>query len=235
MRRKNNPRPILICFFEGNPVLREDLTHLLRRSEFQLVSEKQARERANSSLTAPLVLIFNENVLTPPPRPFLRAQRARFPEARILILGTEPPRGQGCQLLLGIDGFVTYKERKKKLIPALRTLANGHLRLPPEVLEYNAQVAIQTFRHKDNARAHLTRREAEVIGLVKEGHSNKQIGARLNIRERTVKFHMGNILAKFGAQDRYAAADLAYERPGLQEAHLAVTHGMPPSNLLALQ
>jgi DNA-binding NarL/FixJ family response regulator len=216
-------------------VLREDLTHLLRKPEFQVVSEKEAQVRAISLPAVPLVLIFNENVLTPPPRPFLRAQRARFPEARILILGTEPPRGQGCQLLLGIDGFVTYRERKKKLIPALRTLANGHLQLPPEVLEYNAQVAIQTFRHKDNAMAHLTHREAEVIVLVKEGHSNKQIGARLNIRERTVKFHMGNILAKFGAQDRYAAADLAYARPALQEAQLADAHSLPPSNLLALQ
>ncbi|XUR32534.1 HTH luxR-type domain-containing protein (plasmid) [Rhizobium leguminosarum bv. trifolii] len=54
--------------------------------------------------------------------------------------------------------------------------------------------------------ASLTARETEVIELVAEGLSNKHIGRRLNLQEKTIKHHMTEILSKLGASNRTEAA-----------------------------
>jgi DNA-binding NarL/FixJ family response regulator len=58
----------------------------------------------------------------------------------------------------------------------------------------------------------LSRREREVLGLIAEGQSNKQIAAKLRITERTAKFHVTSILNKLGADNRAQAVALAAER-----------------------
>lgn len=69
---------------------------------------------------------------------------------------------------------------------------------------------------------HLTRREAEVLGLLAAGLSNKAIGRRLSISRRTVERHVGNVLRKLGVASRSAAVALAYEEglvaPGRAQA-----------------
>jgi NarL family two-component system response regulator LiaR len=62
----------------------------------------------------------------------------------------------------------------------------------------------------------LTRREHEVLTLIAHGHSNKRIAADLGIAEKTVKAHVGRVLAKLGVADRTQAALLAVQR-GLVE------------------
>jgi DNA-binding CsgD family transcriptional regulator len=56
-------------------------------------------------------------------------------------------------------------------------------------------------------------REAEVVPMLSAGLSNKEIGDKLGISERTVKFHVANVFAKVGAHDRRSAAELARSLP----------------------
>jgi len=58
----------------------------------------------------------------------------------------------------------------------------------------------------------LSKREREVLRLVADGHSNKQIGQKLGITERTVKFHVTSIRNKLGAENRAQAVALAAQR-----------------------
>ena len=72
-------------------------------------------------------------------------------------------------------------------------------------------------RRPDDAAASvriLTGRERDVLGLVAEGHTNREIGDRLFISEKTVSVHVSNAMAKLGALSRYEAAATA-ERQGL--------------------
>ncbi|NNH53685.1 response regulator transcription factor [Promicromonospora citrea] len=62
----------------------------------------------------------------------------------------------------------------------------------------------------------LTEREEEVLGLVAQGLSNRQIGERLFISTKTVSVHVSNVLAKLGASGRAEAVSLAHQR-GLLE------------------
>ena len=59
----------------------------------------------------------------------------------------------------------------------------------------------------------FTPREADVVAMVSAGLSNKELGNKLGISERTVKFHVANIFAKLGAHDRQSAAELARSLP----------------------
>jgi two-component system, NarL family, response regulator LiaR len=59
---------------------------------------------------------------------------------------------------------------------------------------------------------HLTRREREVWELIALGHSNKRIALELGVAEKTVKTHVGHLLAKLGVADRTQAAVLAVQR-----------------------
>jgi DNA-binding NarL/FixJ family response regulator len=213
MRNKSNLKstPIAVCFLEQNPISLDYLAHLLRGREFDVVGEEEAFKRQSSSPAGRLVLAVDEKVLAPGNRLSMRTLRTRFPEAKLLMLATVPPRGELYQLLRGIHGFVLYSEVKGKLVPALRALCDGHFWLPQEVLEYLARLAQQV----NGKKLRLTSREAEVIRLIGEGLSNKEIGTRLSVAEKTVKFHASNVFAKLGVHDRYSAAEIAHSLPVL--------------------
>jgi DNA-binding NarL/FixJ family response regulator len=197
--------PIGVCFLEQNPISLDYLTRLLHGHGFEVVGEQEAYQRQNSSTAGRLVLAMDERLLAPGSRLSMRLLRIRFPQAKFLILAAVPPRGEQCQLLRGIDGFVLYADVKETLIPALRALTEGRLWLPPEVLEYLARLALQG----DGKKLRLTLRETEVIRLIGEGLSNKEIGSNLGVGEKTVKFHASNVFAKLGVHDRNSAVEVA--------------------------
>jgi DNA-binding NarL/FixJ family response regulator len=230
-RKSNCERnPISVCFVEQNPISLNYLVHLLPPCAFQVASEEVVSERPCSSIRGRLVLVFDEKVLTVERR-LIRCLSARFPEAKLLILGTHSPCGEGCQLLYGVDGFVLYADVKDSLIPALCALCDGHLWLPTEVLEYFVRLA-KSSRPQNGKSLPFTSREAEVIRMLSEGLSNKEIGNNLGISERTVKFHVANVFAKLGAHDRSSAIEIAHSlsaskafalptRPAIARLHLA--------------
>ncbi len=211
MTNKSNPKSssIAVCFLDQNPISLNYLTNLLRGHEFKVVAEQEAHERQVASSAGRLVLAIDEKLLSPGSRLSMRSLRIRFPEAKLLLLATVLPHGEQCQLLRGIEGFVVYSEAKGKLVPALRALRDGHVWLPQEALEYLARLALEA----DEKRLPLTSRETEVIGLIGEGLSNKEIGTRLGIAEKTVKFHASSVFAKLGVHDRNSALEIARSLP----------------------
>ena len=102
------------------------------------------------------------------------------------------------------------------LARAIRGAYGGQAQLHPEVARKLMQ-QVSTPR-KPEAGAELTDREREVLRLVAQGRSNKEIARELVVSERTVKGHVSNILGKLGLQDR------------TQAALYAVRHGLGPEN-----
>jgi NarL family two-component system response regulator LiaR len=100
------------------------------------------------------------------------------------------------------------------LVRAIRAARAGQAQLHPEVARRLMQQV--TTPRKVEAGAQLTEREREVLKLLAEGRSNKEIARSLVVSERTVKGHVSNILGKLGLQDR------------TQAALYAVRHGLAP-------
>ncbi len=134
----------------------------------------------------------------------IRAIRNENPEARILVLSNyEGVADVERALTLGALGYLTKDADADLLLEAILRVHRGHRYLPPSLarlLEYGQDLDP------------LTARESQIVELIAEGLSNKEIGARLGIAEKTVRVHMTHILDKMGATDRTQLLIIALQR-----------------------
>jgi len=138
--------------------------------------------------------------------------RAHFPGAKFLALLAP---GEGSVTLpekirlffWGIDGFVELHESWQKELPrAVQNLLKGQLWVPSEVLLAFVTHAKSVLDAQLLHGHFLTAREAQVLQLLMRRLTNKDISTTLRISERTVKFHVSNILSKLQLHDRYAVS-----------------------------
>lgn len=115
-------------------------------------------------------------------------------------------------LRAGASGFLLKDAHPDQLLTAIRRTHAGESLFAPAILtrlveHYVNRPAVTTPRHLDL----LTEREVEVLTLVGRGLSNDEIAAALTISVKTVKTHIGNLLAKLHARDRVQLVITAYE------------------------
>lgn len=126
------------------------------------------------------------------------------PEARILVLSNyEGVADVERALALGALGYLTKDADADLLIDAIGRVHRGYRYLPPLLAR-----RIEDERGLDP----LTARETQIVSLIAEGLSNKEIGDRLGIAEKTVRVHMTHILDKMGAADRTQLLIIAVQR-----------------------
>lgn len=115
----------------------------------------------------------------------------------------------------GAKGYVTRDDGREELLDVLESVARGETRCSPEVavalMDHVAALALGAPSSSD---ARLTRREAEIVALLEEGLSNKEIAQRLVIEVATVKSHVHNILEKLKLTNRSDAAEWVRGRAG---------------------
>jgi DNA-binding NarL/FixJ family response regulator len=134
----------------------------------------------------------------------IRAIRAEFPDARILVISTFTSDEEVyAAITAGALGYVLKTVESEQLVEVIRRAAQGHRHIPPEV---GARLA-DRIPFSD-----LTARERRVLTLLVRGRRNRQIAEELGISEGTVKGHVSNIMLKLGVSDRTEAATVAIER-----------------------
>lgn len=106
----------------------------------------------------------------------------------------------------GADSYVLKGTSSDELVAVVRTIASGGELIPAGIAAQLAR-AVRAPR-----RERLTAREREILALLTEGRSNRAIAEHLGIGERTVKFHVGEILARLGAANRAQAVAIAQAR-----------------------
>ena len=106
----------------------------------------------------------------------------------------------------GVDSYVLKGTSSDELVAVIRAVASGGSLIPSEIAAQLARAVGQPRRDR------LTGREREILVLLAEGLSNRAVAERLGITERTVKFHVGEILARLGATNRAQAVAIAKAR-----------------------
>lgn len=103
----------------------------------------------------------------------------------------------------GASSYLLKDVTPDTLVEAIRAVHRGETRLHPEITrKLMEQVAHPPVVESADAIATLTQREREVIRLIAQGQSNREIAAALVISEKTAKAHVSNILGKLGLEDR---------------------------------
>jgi DNA-binding NarL/FixJ family response regulator len=130
---------------------------------------------------------------------------SRRPEARLLVVAERFEEAAAFPLLrLGVKGLLSYPELARHLASAVTVIANGGYWVRRALLFRFVDATLAAVRRPRRAStsAYLSQREREVHELLMENLSNKEIAGRLNVSERTIKFHVSNLLGKHGVKRR---------------------------------
>jgi DNA-binding NarL/FixJ family response regulator len=138
------------------------------------------------------------------------------PNARLLVVAEKFSASESHGLLrLGAKGLLTYAEARDQLPRALPQVASGGFWVPRSTLSNFIDAILSNVhgrRPNVEMAKELSRREQEVLDALLENLANKEIASRLNISERTVKFHVSNLLSKFGVRRRADLILLCFQR-----------------------
>ncbi|GAA2109121.1 response regulator transcription factor [Microlunatus panaciterrae] len=136
-----------------------------------------------------------------------REIRSSFPHIQCLILTSyDDDEALFAAVLAGASGYLLKQIRGSSLIDGIREVAKGNSLLDPAITGR----LLERFRHpvrtEDPRLASLTAREREILDLITAGYTNKQIGQRLFLAEKTVKNYVSALLSKLGMERRTQAA-----------------------------
>jgi NarL family two-component system response regulator LiaR len=142
----------------------------------------------------------------------MRQLRARSPASRVIVLTSflEDERVLPA-IQAGAAGYLLKNVAPAELARAIRAAHAGEAIIDPTAAARLVRVIADDARSRIEQPERLTRRERDVLELIARGQSNKRIAFELGISEKTVKTHVGHLLAKLGVTDRTQAALMAVE------------------------
>ncbi|MDX8442973.1 response regulator transcription factor [Mesorhizobium australafricanum] len=205
---------IRIAIVDDHPLFREGVARSLSEiGGFELVGEGASAEDAERLVRAstPDILLLDISM----PGGGLNALAgilSATPDQKIVMLTVSETNADVAQALkAGARGYVLKGVGSKALAEILRDVAGGQSYVSPSLSARLLSDLLQPTGSKPDPLSQLTGREAEILKLVAEGLSNKEVAARLSLQEKTVKHHMTRVLAKLNVRNRTEAALLMHE------------------------
>ncbi|HJU05506.1 MAG TPA: response regulator transcription factor [Nitrospiraceae bacterium] len=141
------------------------------------------------------------------------------PDVKVLALTVHEDKSYLRQLLrAGASGYVLKRSAADELIHAIRTLAAGRTYIDPSL----ADTVVASFVRNPTAPGmvqpdRLSDRETEVVRLIAQGYSNKEVAGRLNLSVRTVETYKGRFMEKLGFKNRTELVRYAMQQGWLQD------------------
>jgi NarL family two-component system response regulator LiaR len=208
--------PIRVLVVDDHAVVREGLRAFLELQEgIEVVAEAaDGREAVETAVRLSPDVVLMDLVM---PRldgvTAMRELRESVPEARVIVLTSFLDDDKLLPALRsGAAGYLLKNTKPEELVRAVRAAHAGEALLDPVVAARLVETLAADGGEEPLDR--LTPREREVLVLIGRGFPNKRIALELGLAEKTVKTHVGHVLAKLGVTDRTQAAVLAV-RAGL--------------------
>lgn len=197
-------KQIRLLLVEDHTVMREALQSLLdSHSEFVVVGEASKGHEVLmlAEKTAPDVVVMDINIPELNGIDATRQLVARFPHIRILGLSINVQGRMVSEMLkAGARGYVPKSCAARELLDAIRTVYAGKMYVSPEVLGDVVDSQLKSPQPESGAFITLTEREREVLQLIAEGHSTKEVGDLLCLSTPTIHSHRQHIMQKLNAR-----------------------------------
>ncbi|MBL7734281.1 MAG: response regulator transcription factor [Chitinophagaceae bacterium] len=190
---------INVLIADDHKLIRETWSYILNSDErFNVIAEcgdsEQAVEIARQK--QPDIVLMDINIL--PISGFEATERIKkvCPDTKIIGVSMHSQPAYAKKMLqVGAKGYVTKNSSKEEMIQAILEVNDGNKYICEEIKNNISELVLEENRDMPNVNA-LTEREIQVINLIKEGLSSKEIGSSLNISLKTVEVHRHNVLKK---------------------------------------
>lgn len=218
MKSADTMKPIKVLLVDDHEMVRIGLSAMLATEEdVEIVGEAASGEEALALAEAfrPDVVLMDLVMAGMDGIETTRRLVRLLPDCKVIVLTSYVDDEKVYPAMeAGAFGYLLKTSRAADITRAIRNAAEGRPTLEPQV----ATKMISRFRRFGETPPHeeLTEREREVLRLVAKGKSNRDIAEELGIGIKTVKFHLSNIFAKLGVEDRTQAVVYAF-RHGLAD------------------
>jgi DNA-binding NarL/FixJ family response regulator len=139
--------------------------------------------------------------------------REQAPDVHVLLLSMHDDERYLLEALkAGASGYVLKRAADTDLVDAVRSVARGHSFISPHAEGTLLKRMLDDPDPDTDPTEKLTPREREIVKLIAEAYTNKEIAAILNLAEKTVESHRANVLAKLGMRDRVELVRYAIRR-----------------------
>jgi two-component system response regulator DevR len=200
---------VRIFLLDDHEVVRRGIAELLGAVPgFEIVGEAGTVEQALTRVMAarPDVAVLDARLPDGSGIDVCREIRSALPETYCLILTSYDDQDAVlASVLAGASGYVLKEVRTSGLVDAIRQVALGRSLIDPAVIS-QVMDRVREGSPTDTRLASLTQREREVLDLIADGLTNRQIGERMFLAEKTVKNYVSSLLGKLGMERRTQAA-----------------------------
>ncbi|MFI6444438.1 response regulator [Kitasatospora sp. NPDC050543] len=210
--------PVKVFLLDDHEVVRRGVHDLLdAEPDLTVVGEAATVEQAIARVPAlrPDVAVLDMRLPDGDGVTVCRELRSRMPGLACLMLTSfDDEEALLDSIMAGAAGYVLKQISGTDLVSAVRTVASGQSMLDPGATTRLMARLRGDADPQAPAFPELTDREREILALIGEGLTNRQIGERLYLAEKTVKNHISRLLAKLGVERRVQAAVIATQALG---------------------
>ncbi|MDT4937696.1 MAG: hypothetical protein QOG80_1367 [Pseudonocardiales bacterium] len=200
---------VRVFLLDDHEIVRRGIADLLQaEDDIVIVGEASTAAEALARIPAilPHVAVLDARLPDGNGIDVCRDIRSAVPEVRCVILTSyDDDDALFAAVMAGAAGYLLKEIRGNGLVDAVRQVASGKSLLDPAVTE-RLLSRLRDGNSGDARLASLSDREREILNLIADGLTNRQIGERLFLAEKTIKNHVSGLLAKLKMQRRTQAA-----------------------------
>ncbi len=205
---------IRILLIEDNRILREGITAMINKQRdvtIAAVSDGRDNTLTKARAVKPHVVLMDLGLDSQNSLDVVQSVKKEFPGIKIIGMGLAPTQSDILEFVqAGAEGFILKNASVEDVLKTIRAVAGGETVLPyamtGSLFTQVTEHALLKGKRNLTVAIRMTEREKEIIALIVEGMSNKQIAASLNIATFTVKSHVHNILEKLALHSRLQIA-----------------------------
>lgn len=212
-------KKIRILVIEDNRVLRDGITAMLNgQADMRVVATIGSGNNIllKASQIKPQVILMDVGLKDLKESSVVESIRKKIPEAKVIGMGFIPSQSDIVEFVeAGASGFILKDATVKEFLGTIRSVAQGVKVLPPSLtgslFSHVAELALKKRKGKITSAVRMTKREREIIALIADGMSNKEIARQLNIATHTVKSHVHNVMEKLALHTHLQIAKYIHE------------------------